>query len=65
MSCLTYFYLTRFPTAKSEFQTRFETRSRYSHKYLIQGGGTGGSYLWVVDVGDETPYGLGPGGVPA
>ena len=31
VSCLTYFYLTRFPTAKSEFQTRFETRSRYSH----------------------------------
>ena len=31
MSCLTYFYLTRFPTAKSEFQTRFETRSRYYH----------------------------------
>ena len=31
VSCLTYFYLTRFPTAKSEFQTGFETRSRYSH----------------------------------
>ena len=31
VSCLTYFYLTRFPTAKSEFQTRFEARSRYSH----------------------------------
>ena len=31
VSCLTYFYLTRFPRAKSEFQTRFETRSRYSH----------------------------------
>ena len=31
VSCLTYFYLTRFPTAKSEFQNRFETRSRYSH----------------------------------
>ena len=31
VSCLTYFYLTRFPTAKCDFQTRFETRSRYSH----------------------------------
>ena len=31
VSCLTYFYLTMFPTAKSEFQTRFETRSRYSY----------------------------------
>ena len=31
VSCLNYFYLTRFPTAKSEFQTIFETRSRYSH----------------------------------
>ena len=31
VSCLTYFYLTRFPTAKSEFQTRFKIRSRYSH----------------------------------
>ena len=31
MSCLTYFYLTRFPTAKSEFQCRFENCSRYSH----------------------------------
>ena len=31
VSRLTYFYLTRLPTAKSEFQTRFETRSRYSH----------------------------------
>ena len=31
VSCLTYFYLTRFPTAKSKFQNRFETRSRYSH----------------------------------
>ena len=30
VSCLTYFYLTRFPIAKSEFQTRFETRTRYS-----------------------------------
>ena len=28
---LTYFCLTRFPTAKSEFQNRFETRSTYSH----------------------------------
>ena len=31
VSCLTYFYLTRILTAKSEFQNRFETRSRYSH----------------------------------
>ena len=31
VSCLTYFYLTRFPTSKSEFQTIFETRSIYSH----------------------------------
>ena len=28
---LTYFYLTRFPTAKNELQNRFETRSRYYH----------------------------------
>ena len=28
---ITYFYLTRFITAKNEFQNRFETRSRYSH----------------------------------
>ena len=34
VSYLTYFYLTRFPTAKSEFQTRFETRSRYSQPPL-------------------------------
>ena len=40
MSCLTYFYLTRFPTEKSEFQTRFETCSRYSH--------TGGSRAGVI-----------------
>ena len=31
VSCLTYFYLTRFPTAKSEFQNRFETRLIYSY----------------------------------
>ena len=31
VSCLTYFYLTSFPTAKSVFQTRFENCSRYSH----------------------------------
>ena len=34
VSCLTYFYLTRFPTSKSEFQNRFVTRSRYSHTPL-------------------------------
>ena len=28
---LTYFYLTRFPTEKSEFQNIFESCSRYSH----------------------------------
>ena len=32
--CLTHLYLTRFPTAKSEFQNIFETRSRYSHTPL-------------------------------
>ena len=31
LSCLTYFYPSRFPSAKSEFQTRFKTRLRYSH----------------------------------
>ena len=31
VSCLTFFYITRFPTSKSEFQTRFENCSRYSH----------------------------------
>ena len=31
VSYLTYFYLTRFPTAKGEFHTRFETRARDSH----------------------------------
>ena len=35
MSCLTYFCLTRFPTAKSEFQTIFETLSRYSHNLRL------------------------------
>ena len=34
VSCLTYFYLTTFPTAKNEFQTKFETCSRYSHTPL-------------------------------
>ena len=32
---LTDFYLTRFPTAKREFQNRFETCSRYSHTYEL------------------------------
>ena len=31
VSCLNYLYLTRFPTAKSDIKTRFETCSRYSH----------------------------------
>ena len=35
VSCLTYFYLTRFPTAKSEFQTRFETRLRYFYHTIF------------------------------
>ena len=35
VSCLTYFYLTRFPTEKSEFQTRFEICSRYSHNLFL------------------------------
>ena len=30
---------------------------------LFQGSGTGGSYLWFVDVGDETLYETGPVGV--
>ena len=38
VSCLTYFYITRFPTAKSEFQTRFENCSRYSHTPLETAG---------------------------
>ena len=33
---LTYFYLTRFPTEKREFQNRFETHSRYSHNGLLK-----------------------------
>ena len=37
MSCLTYFYLTGFLTAKSEFQTRFETRLIYSHRRVSKG----------------------------
>ena len=31
---------------------------------IFQGGGSGGSSLWVVDVGDEPPHGLGPGDFP-
>ena len=27
---------------------------------ISQGGGSGGSYLWVRDVGDEPPHGPGP-----
>ena len=30
---------------------------------LFQGGGTGGSYLWLVDVGDDPPHETGPGRV--
>ena len=32
---LTYFYLSRFPTPKCELQNIFETRSRYSHNYVL------------------------------
>ena len=28
---------------------------------LIQGGDTGSSFLWEVDVGDEPLHGMGPG----
>ena len=31
---------------------------------LIQGDGTGGFYLWVGDVGDNPPHGMGPGVLP-
>ena len=31
---------------------------------LIQDSDTGGSSLWVLYVGDEPPYGPGPGEVP-
>ena len=41
---LNYFYLTRFITAKNEFQNRFETRSRYSHIRLW--GGAGFVWFW-------------------
>ena len=33
--------------------------------YLPQGGGTGGSSLWVVDVGKYPPHWPNPGGVLA
>ena len=32
---------------------------------FFQGGGMGGSYLWVGDMVDKTPHELRPGGVPA
>ena len=31
---------------------------------LIQGGDTGGIFLWVGDVGDDPLHGPGPGEVP-
>ena len=31
VSCLTYFYLTRFPTEKVSFKLDLKNRSRYSH----------------------------------
>ena len=31
---------------------------------IFQGGGSGDSYLWVGDMGDETPHGPGPGDFP-
>ena len=31
---------------------------------LIQGGGAGGSSIWVIDFGDDPPHGSEPGGFP-
>ena len=31
---------------------------------IFQGGGTGGSFLWVRDMGDEPMHGPGPGYFP-
>ena len=39
---------------------------RSKHKGVgshFQGGGTGGSYPWFVDMGDVSPYETGPGRV--
>ena len=30
----------------------------------FQGGGAGGYYIWIRDVGDNLPHGSGPGGFP-
>ena len=32
---------------------------------VLQGGGTGGSSIWVGDVGDDPPHGKGPGKFPS
>ena len=32
---------------------------------VLQGGGAGGSSIWVRDVGAEPPHGTGPGKFPA
>ena len=32
---------------------------------VLQGGGAGGASFRVIDVGDDPPHGLGPGGISA
>ena len=46
-----------------------DTRTGESHpmglRDFLQGGGAGGSYIQVRDVGDDSPHGTGPGKFPA